>query len=534
LFGGEFQDGAIAVAESLFRATARAPEGRGPWVKALLGRPTPPELEWEDFSHLAEPADLAARLLRGAAEAGAAGVHVLLHGPVGTGKTRLAASVAARAGLALYAVGEADEDGDEPTRASRASALRLAMALTARRRDAALLFDEAEDVLEAAPRQAGDARDNRSKNWLNLLLERSPTPVLWTCNDLHRIDPSILRRFGLLIEVDVPREAAVRARVWARVMEGAGLALPQDAAARLAGRWVAAPALCASAARAARLSRGGEAEVEAALGGYARVPGGGAPRPAYPVRDAAAAFDPDLIACDTDIAALAGRLAAPGAPKEWALLVTCPAGSGRSTVAARLASGLGLPVLRRRSADLAMGAPSEAWRAVAGAFAETRARHAVLVLDGIDGVAAERVVPGAARGALDTLLAELDDARLPVIAVADLPARLDRAALRRFALQVRLRALDPERAALAFRRMLGAEPPGSLPEGLVPGDFAAVGLRRDLLGGGAEAATLRAWVVERAEAGGALPRDVGFRVLRTDGSGVAGGREDRRRSAAAG
>jgi len=196
-------------------------------------------------------------------------------------------------------------------------------------------------------------------------------------------------------------------------------------------------------------------------------------------------------------------LAAPASPKNWAVLVTGPAGSGRSTMAAFLADGLGLPVVRRRAADLTMRAANEAWRAVAGAFAEARARHAVLLLDCIDGVAAERGAPEADRGSLDALLAELDDARLPVVAVADLPSRLDRAVLRRFTLSVRLRALDSSRAALAFRRMLGAEPPKALPDGLMPGDFAAVRLRRDLMGGGADAVTLRAWLIERAEQGSA-------------------------------
>jgi hypothetical protein len=227
-------------------------------------------------------------------------------------------------------------------------------------------------------------------------------------------------------------------------------------------------------------------------------------------------------------------LAAPASPKNWAVLVTGPAGSGRSTVAALLADGLSLPVVRRRAADLTMGAPSEGWRALAGAFAEARARHAVLLLDGIDRVAAERGAPEADGAALDALLAELDDSRSPVIAVADLPSRLDRAALRRFALAVRLRALDSGRAALAFRRMLGAESPKPLPEGLTPGDFAAVRLRRDLMGGGADAATLRAWLVERAEQGGALPRRVGFRMLGTgEGKGTGGVEDDRMDDAAA-
>ncbi|GAA0607213.1 hypothetical protein GCM10009416_50250 [Craurococcus roseus] len=224
-------------------------------------------------------------------------------------------------------------------------------------------------------------------------------------------------------------------------------------------------------------------------------------------------LDPDLLTCDADTPTLVARLAAADAPKNWALLVAGPVGSGRSTVAARLAEATGLPVVRRLGADLTAAPSGGASQAVALAFAEARAKQAALLLDGIDGVAGERGAPGTDDAALDALLAETDGHPLPLVCVADLPPRLDRAALRRFTLAVRLGALDPEKAALAFRRMLGAEPPGPLPEGLTPGDFAAVRLRRDLLGGDADAGTLLAWLAERAEAGGAAPRGVGFRVL---------------------
>lgn len=341
LFRHGYDEGALVLAASLPRATERALEGRAPWIEALLGRPCPPELDWADFAHVAEAADVAVRLLRGAALSGATGVNVLLHGPVGTGKTRLAATVAARAGLALHAVGEADEDGDEPSRAERAAALRLALALTANRRDAALLFDEGEDLLEAAPRQS-EAREGRSKAWLNRVLEENPTPVVWTINDLHRVDRATLRRMSLLVDVGIPEEAAVRERIWGRVLGLERLDIAEGAAARLAGRWASAPALCASAARAAHLSGGGEAEVEAAMRGYAQVLGGGAPAIGHGAA-AAASLDLDLLAADADIPALAARLAAPGAPQGWALLVAGPAGSGRSTLAAHLAGGTGLP-----------------------------------------------------------------------------------------------------------------------------------------------------------------------------------------------
>ena len=67
------------------------------WVQALLGEQVTTPLCWQDFAHVHNFAEMAARLLRRAAHEGEAGVHVLLVGPAGTGKTELAKALAARA-----------------------------------------------------------------------------------------------------------------------------------------------------------------------------------------------------------------------------------------------------------------------------------------------------------------------------------------------------------------------------------------------------------------------------------------------------
>ncbi len=439
-------------------------------------------------------------------------VHVLLYGPPGTGKTELAAALAARAGLRLFAVGEADDKGGEPSRGERGSALRLALALTRTRRDAALLVDEAEDVLETNPRQSG-SRDEQSKAWLNRTLEGNPTPVVWTCNTVEGMDPAALRRMSALIGVGVPKLRAVRTRVWERVLDREKLRLPDGAPARLAARWSAAPAVCATAARAARLAGGGEAEVEASLTGFAQVIGGGAPTNLE--REGDLPFDPGLVACDRDVEALLADLTRPGVPGAWSLLLTGPPGSGKTTLALHVARKLGLRAVRKRAADLS-GAPGGPAAAVAAAVLEARAKRSLLLLDGIDDVAAERGAPDADPAALDALVAGLDDQPLPVLCTAEQSRGLDRALLRRFVATVRLRALDHAGAARAFRQVLGCEALGMLPDGLTPGDFAAVRHRRAVLGGEAGPRTLAAWLMERAEAHATASRVIGFRGRRTE------------------
>lgn len=75
----------------------------------------------------------------------------------------------------------------------------------------------------------------------------------------------------------------------------------------------------------------------------------------------------------------------------------------------------------------------------------------------------------------------------------------------------KLLALDPPRAALAFRRLLGAEPPAAaLPEGLTPGDFAVVRRKAELFGPADPQALLR-WLEEEAAAKGGARAPIGFR-----------------------
>jgi hypothetical protein len=64
--------------------------------------------------------------------------------------------------------------------------------------------------------------------------------------------------------------------------------------------------------------------------------------------------------------------------------------------------------VHKRAADLS-GAPGGPAGAAAVAFVEARAKRSLLLLDGVDDVAAERAAPHADPAALDALLAGLDD-----------------------------------------------------------------------------------------------------------------------------
>jgi len=95
-------------------------------------------------------ADLIRNLLTRSLVAGTPGVNILLYGPPGTGKTEFAKVLACSLGVHLRAVGETDDDGDEPSRRERLAELVLAGRMLGGRQDTLLLFDEMEDLFGAA------------------------------------------------------------------------------------------------------------------------------------------------------------------------------------------------------------------------------------------------------------------------------------------------------------------------------------------------------------------------------------------------
>ena len=244
-------DGDLAIPPRL-RRLATAPGDRSIDVTRLLLDIAPPaDLEWTDFNHIAADRDHVERLLRGALSCGKPGVNVLLYGPPGTGKTEFCKALAARLGATLYSVGEADDDGDEPSRKQRLQELRLAQRLIANDRRSLLLFDEMEDLLEDSfggfgmfgPLRSSRSREAASKVFMHRLLEQAPAPTLWSMNDADEVSPAILRRMMFALELRPPT-AAVRTRVWERQLDRHDIAAAPEEVATLASEFDAARGVC--------------------------------------------------------------------------------------------------------------------------------------------------------------------------------------------------------------------------------------------------------------------------------------------------
>jgi transitional endoplasmic reticulum ATPase len=201
----------------------------------ILGEPLQASLDWDDFDHLGKGRDKLSEFLGKIVDRQIPGVNILLWGPPGTGKTEFCKTLAAHLGLEIFALGEADDSGDEPDRKERASAFNLAQNLLRYQKNSLLLFDEMDDLFCGGgfAQLFGAKMSMGSKVFTNRLFENNPIPTLWTINDVSSLDESVIRRMALAIEVKVPT-AKSRERVWKRLLDKHQIEIPEKELTELA------------------------------------------------------------------------------------------------------------------------------------------------------------------------------------------------------------------------------------------------------------------------------------------------------------
>ena len=509
-------DGDFAIPGRLRRLATAPGNGNIDVTRLLLNVASPGDLEWSDFDHVADARDHVEKLVKGALDSGSPGVNVLLYGPPGTGKTEFCKTLAARLGATLYSVGEADDDGDEPSRGERLQELRLAQRLIANNRRALLLFDEMEDLLESSfggfglfgPLRSSRPREAASKVFMHRLLEQAPAPTLWTMNDARSVSPAILRRMMFALELRPPT-TRVRAQVWARQLDRYSIQVGQDDVQALATEFSAAPGVAAGATAAARLAGGDIDAVRCGVRSLSRLLS--CDRPPQKAPDG---FDPGLIRADTDPAALADRLTAAGR-RRFSLCLQGPPGTGKSAYVRYLAGRLGLEVVQKRASDLMSKWVGETEQRIARAFAEARDAGAFLVFDEADSLLADRRF--AQRNwevsQVNEMLTWMESHPMPFACTTNFSDLLDPATLRRFVFKIALDYLAPKQAEAAFRGYFDLAPPASLADlaTLTPGDFAVVRYKAEILGRLQEPEALAAMLRAECDAKPERPQVIGFR-----------------------
>ncbi|MBA2675762.1 AAA family ATPase [Ramlibacter sp.] len=474
-------------------------------LMAVFTRPSAKSaLTLDDFAFVSDDARVLCALLRNAVDRKEPGVNVLLYGPPGTGKTELAKVVAQATGLELFEVEYADRDGNSLSGRDRYRSLQIAQVFLKGSAQAALLFDEVEDVFPPISSEAAQlmARAEQvvappsgsvsGKAWVNQILESNPVPTLWVTNRIEQIDPAFRRRFAYHLELTSPPPGA-RESIVRKTLEGVQVS---DAfVAKLTERKGLTPAQIRTAVRFAGLARSEEgAATEELIERQLRNAD-----QALGVRPSTAGLRRSVTTYDLEMLNVESRFELPRivqalkARGHGSLCFWGAPGTGKTALAEHIAHSLERPLLVKQASDLMSKFVGETEQNMAAMFREAENEKAVLLLDEADSFLQDR------RGAQRTyevtevneMLQGMERFAGIFICTTNLMDRIDQAALRRFTFKLRFRPLTGvQREKMFVTEALGGDATRLTAQAqsrlakldqLCPGDFAAVKRQVDIL-----------------------------------------------------
>lgn len=442
-------------------------------------------LKWEDYDHIDDYRNLALKVVEGALKNQTKGVNVLLYGPPGTGKTEFSKVVATRLKMALYSISSQDDNGCVVDSRERLASLAISHRLMKGYNNAIVLFDEMEDIARTYVVHDGYSMRSQghSKGYLNTVLETSPVPVIWTCNNTHEFDPALLRRMTITIELKVPPRK-VRAKILKRTLKKSLVPLSDEAIERFANEFEVAPALAENAVIAASLAGGGEEEMRLALRGLDKLVNNRSYRKVEAHQKNW--FMPGLVHSNPPLIDLSGKILSKNVKRNFSLLLYGPPGTGKSAYVRHLAESMGMEVLHRRASDLLSMWVGGSEKNIAQAFEKAMDDEAFLIFDEADSLLQSR--SGAHRSwevtQVNEMLTWMESHPLPFACTTNLLTAIDPAAMRRFTFKACFNYLTAAQSVTAFEYFFGVKPPVALSSMtmLAPGDFSVVKKKADILG----------------------------------------------------
>lgn len=439
-----------------------------------------PTLSLEHFPHVPMVSRVLLPYLKSAVTQKRKGVNILFYGPAGSGKTELTRILAKELGLTAYEVQFAERQEFRGERISRIMFWKVAGSVLSRNSNELLVLDEAEDIFNDMGTLFFSGRTNKGE--INRLLEENPVVTLWTANSIRNIDPAMLRRFNMVIEVKSPGLAYRREMIDKafdhRLSKGTTerLALTENlssAVIRSISDIVRETGKTSESPSEDEIIEMADQMLKAQHMG--RVVDNNTLLPEL--------YEPQFVNSELDLENLLEGLRTAHCGR---LCIYGPPGTGKSAYAAYVARELGILLMRKTGAELTSCYVGVTEKLIADAFETAQRDGALLLLDEVDSFLRDRQATRYSWEvtAVNEMLAQMERYGGYFIATTNLKDDLDPACLRRFDLKTKFDYLRPEQAvamAKAYAGKLGLTDDVEALDrvadfgNLTPGDFAAVG-----------------------------------------------------------
>jgi SpoVK/Ycf46/Vps4 family AAA+-type ATPase len=420
--------------------------------------------------------------------------HLLVYGPPGTGKTSFVYSLVKQLGIPGYEIVRSNENTTEKRRA----AILACQNMTNFGAGSIVVVDEADNLLNTKDSwfSRGETQD---KGWLNQLLEKPGTRVIWITNRIDGIEDSVLRRFAYSVHFK-PFNRRQRLMLWENIVSRNKCKrfFKENDLLELAEKYVVNAGVIDLAVKKSvekGLKSKGEFRraVEMGLEAHETLRNyGEKPSHADRVEDS---FSLDGLNVDGDLDSMLGRLKSfdeyirrTGQFQEMNmnLLFYGPPGTGKSELARHIANQVDRKIICKRVSDLQSMYVGEGEKNIKQAFAEAEAEEAVLIIDEADSLlfSRDRAVRSWEISFTNEFLTQMERFRGILVCTTNRLADLDPASLRRFNFKVGFDYLTPEGNVKFYDLFLKGltEHPLNTPlinklkriENLAPGDFKIV------------------------------------------------------------
>ncbi len=439
--------------------------------KILLGKPEKSELKWNDFDYYGEKRDIVLNILKSAVKNKIKGINILLYGGVGTGKTQFAKMIANKAKINQYQVIFEKENKEEANREDRIMDLYSKETMLEKIENSCILFDEAEDLFN---------RHYSSKAYLNNILENTSVPIFWTTNDIYNVDPAVLRRMTYTIEFEkMPEEH--RLNIWMNILKKTNFDVDYEKIKQLNKYYDISPSIIENAVKTSKLINGNQNDFEMFVENVAQVVS--KKRTIKKKKEfEMSEYDIDLINTDLDMNKLTQNIKSCG-KLNFSLCLYGEPGTGKSLYARYLAKELGIEVIQKRASDLVSKWVGETEENIAKAFAEAKAKKAMLIFDEADSFLQNR---GNASynwevSQVNEMLTWMESHEYPFVCTTNLLDTLDEASLRRFTFKIKFDFMNNNQVNQAIEHFFNIKDSNVNIKGLTAGDFSTVKKKADFL-----------------------------------------------------